>query len=271
MKNIIFVTIFLLFLTDTFYADENQYSPIHIESTIDKIIKDKNEIYNITNIYDIFPIGWSSDGKFAYIEYVYKHGRPVLAYRLIVQDLITDQIIWESELLDVYDLGDPYTEEEKEDYEKLKIFLEEYNLDLNSPEFFYKYKIEELNTALKENNIIQSSSILVQEFPSEIENDDIDVIRIITENTDKSETYDNIIYDSYSYFIELSKSNTKKKTIHADHLVDESVIDTQIIGFIRSPFESRIAVILGIYRWNHHAGHNIRFKIIGCDLNYGFK
>lgn len=264
--------LFLTLLALIIFAEENQYKPIEIYSDLEPIIQENITNFKITHINEIFPIGWSPDGKFAYIEYKIADGKPTIAYKLIIQDLVSDKIIWNSDFLDVFDLGDPYTDEEKEKYEKLELFMKAYNLELNSPEFFYQYKIEELNKVLNLYNIVQSSTISFQIFPTEIEDSTIDVRSVILEKRDKYETYDKTtIYEFYSYIIEVTKSNIGKKTIYSEELVKKETMGTQVIGFIQSPFENRIAVILGIYKWSHHTGHNISFKFIGCELNYGYE
>lgn len=269
-KKILFL--YLTLLVSILFADENQYKPIRIFSDIEPIIQDNISNFKITHINEIFPIGWSSDGKFAYIEYKIANGKPVIAYKLIIQDLVSDKIIWDSDYFDLFDLWNPYTKEEKKEYEKADSFLIEHNLHYESPEFYFLYNIEELGSALKQFNIIQSNSITLKIFPTEFENNTLESRRVIIEKRDESETYDEtFFYQFYSYVIEVSKSSVGKKIIHSEEIVNNETFDTQVIGFFQSPFENRIAVILGTYQWSHHTGHNISFKFIGCDLNYGYK
>lgn len=261
-KLILFSIIFIL--GNVVNAYDFQYRPIHILENSMNLIEDNIQDFSIQHIHDIYPIGWSDDGKFAYIQHRHWDESNNHSYRLIIQSMVTDNIIWENDYFNVFRLIEDANYEQ---YEKLqKIYF-----DVLTPEFYYQYKKDEIDAALKKYNIIQIEPSFIQGFPITTTSSVIDIhLNELAKEELREDMKGLNFFRSYTYNIEVSNNN-ENKIIHSNHLEREEVIGSQIVGYLKSPFEDRIAVIVAYFHWDRHLTHYVRFEVVGCDISYGFK
>ena len=196
----------------------------------------------------IYPIGWSEDGKLAYLMEYSSEDSGLIFREIFIQDLITDE-------------------------RKTLIDLPEYYLGI------WQDKHQELAEALEEDRIVPQLNWKLQRFPFE-HNGDIYDIEFELETVDLEEAYFNDLPKKANIF--LTSKEKGKKTVadwrntaleEADEPWYSSVVhDIGVIGFLQSPYEDRIAIL--IYEENRGwegPPHVRSIKIIGADLTTGFE
>ncbi len=185
-----------------------------------------------------FPIGWSPDGKFAYATEPADIACGCYFLNVYVQDMVTDKISWKWQ---------------STDYDK-KMNLE---------------KVWQLN------NILFTDSLLKFNIrPQQIQSLKILPIRI--NNTIFEFSLINDIYSLPDITGPLIKKTAiflkrngviKKKVFTAEY--PGIVLSNAIKGYIKSPFEDRIALFYMKENLGHEGGPNIlRFNLIGLKLAY---
>lgn len=200
---------------------------------------------NYKRIYEyprFFNLGWSKDGKYAYcIERgVSGAGGAEVAY--YIQDVVTDEIIWS------------YTDSTFVGGEKS--YSMEYILD----------KSIHNNYALIQKKLSQNAIALVtnayKRLPIKIGDDEI-AFKI--EITDAGQ--DEFGFRMIDYMCKAVKNKKLTKTISQKKHVTAD--DVYICGYIQSPFENRIALILAEERYVFE-GNELFYFVAGCDLVKGF-
>lgn len=194
-------------------------------------------------LYDKFyPLGWSKDGFFAYITEVADEGSGYYFFKISIQNMINDKIEWEWE--------PAYTEDGTID----AVWSENKKLIMNK---------------LVEYNIIQSKDIVLGTKSFTYLNKQYN-LKIITD-TQENEGFGFEVIKSTT--VNLTSPQLGTKTIYENTEDGYSMLLGQIIaGYIQSPYEDRIAVILKNERWGYEGPPNlIYFTIIGSNLTESFQ
>jgi tetratricopeptide (TPR) repeat protein len=195
----------------------------------------------------IFPIGWSSDGKFAYIKLTTSEDG--LAYRVIeniIQDLVTDEIIWSS--------SDCYGE-----MPNCTNFL---SLDSEGDYENFEQKLAEFK-------ISRSSEFELLTFPLAINNNSLGYELSLEESEGEIDGLDGLIESSQ---VMVKYLDGRFKVIYAESYPDGSrPYYIYVPGFIKSPYEERIVVFVAEeYLGWEGPPDPVNIDVIGVSLNDGF-
>jgi hypothetical protein len=194
-------------------------------------------------IYDKFyPIGWSKDGKLAYIIEPADEASGNYWFEIIVRDIVNNKTVWswkptESEKGNLQSTW-------KDNYELFKKHLTE--AEINQQE---KFELKSTKTSYKGNDyelILDASTITDPDFG-------MDMIK---------ETNLSIV----------SKELGRKSIAKQKEEEYSRVIGAIIPGFILCPFDDRVVVILRKERIGYEGPPNVvYFELFGSDLMRGFK
>lgn len=194
-------------------------------------------------IYDKFyPIGWSKTGYLAYITEFSDEGFGYPFFKIFIQNLVNDVIEWE------------YEAENYEDYEISD---------------FWNNNFEKIYTKLEEYQIVPTETFELGETKFNYSNKEYK-IKIFNETQQNPHFGFDVIISTK---VELTSPQLGSKTIYEYKEEDYSMLLGQIVsGYILSPFEDRIAVILKNERWGYEGPPNtIYFTIIGSNLTESFQ
>jgi len=189
-----------------------------------------------------YPLGWSKDGLFAYIEEVADEGSGYYFFKIIIQNMISDKIEWE--------LEPTYSE----DGDLASIWTENYTL---------------IQSKLKGKKIIQNKNFELGETNFKYLNKEY-TLKIETK-TEKNEDFGfDVITETQ---VKLTSPQLGTKTIYDYKETKYSMVLGQIVsGYIQSPFEDRIAVIIKSERWGYEGPPStIHFTVTGCNLTESFQ
>ncbi len=193
--------------------------------------------------YDKFyPIGWSKDGKFAYIKEPADEGSGFYLFEIIILDIVNNKLVWS------------WKPEELEEGSMQATWKENYDLfaqHLNEAEITQTkdFKMEPTTTSYKGNDYE-----IVMETSTEVDPDyGVDLIKEIEINLQSGELG--------------VKQILSEKTDSRDY-----ILSAYIPGFLLSQHDDRIVVICQKERIGAGGPPNIVFfEIIGSDLIRGFK
>jgi len=190
----------------------------------------------------LYPIGWSQDGKFAYIVEFADEAIGYSVYEFNILNTINNSNIWQFRT----GLGNN-----------------------NKLDTIWNSNIELVKQKLIENKIIQQENLELGKVSFKHNNKDF---KIMLENKTKiNEEYGfDVITESK---ISLTSKLLGTKIIYDFQEKGYSMVLGQIVtGQIMSPFEDRIIVILKNERWGYEGPPNvIYFTLIGSNLTESFK
>ncbi len=193
--------------------------------------------------YDKFyPIGWSKDGKFAYIMEPADEGSGFYLFEIIILDIVNNKLVWS------------WKPEESEDGSLQSTWKENYDLfaqHLSEAEISQTkdFKLESTTMSYKGNDYE-----VVMETSTDIDPDyGVDLIKEVEINLQSKELGVKQIYN--------------EKTDGRDY-----ILSAYIPGFLLSQHDDRIVIICQKERIGAGGPPNIVFfEIIGSDLIRGFK
>jgi len=190
----------------------------------------------------IFPIGWSKDGKFAYLMEPADEGSGFYLFEIIILDIVNNKLVWS------------WKPEESEEGSLQSTWKENYDLfaqHLNEAEITQtkNFKLESTNTSYKGNDYE-----LIMETSAEVDADyGVDLVKEITISLQSPELGVKEFY--------------KQKIDNRDY-----ILSAYVPGFLMSPHDDRIIVICQKERIAAGGPPNIVFfEIVGSDLIRGFK
>ncbi|MEA2561993.1 MAG: hypothetical protein QOH06_3497 [Acidobacteriota bacterium] len=188
----------------------------------------------------LFPLGWSRDGKLAYVYEPPDEACGCYFFRLVVQDLVSDKVLWEYK----YDSGDLTKPGEMSSMAEV--------WGANSKDF---------EARLRSFGIVRSDAVL-QPLSSRLEA--AFHTSMVTENPF------GFPYIS-AYEIEM-RSPQGAKTIFKSGQLEPGPLKVSSPGYFASPFEERIAVVVQ-ETWRGWEGppHTARFRLVGCHLRTGWR
>jgi len=227
---------------------------VNLDAVVRKAFPDyygKQEYEQLLND-SLYPIGWSPDGKFAYLVEPVDDACGCYFAELHIVDLRTDRSIWEYK-------NDPEKRVAKDGSylpDDLKRFWKR-NQALFSKKLS-SYLIQPLS----------KFALLSGDFASGGQKYALDL------STRKSPNEDFAIDMVSDATLRLKSPGLGKKTIYTADKKDLGTyppLDMAVAGVLRSPFENRIAVVLlNVQRGWEGPPHTTEVKIVGADLKSGF-
>lgn len=199
------------------------------------------------------PIGWSSNGKFAYVIEPADEACGCYFFNIYIQDLTTDKILWKWEYNS--DSGDSGNTENNVDkvWKKMNaLFTQQLN----------NHEINPIsNKTLQTIPVIQENNNY--EFP------------IINKELSNPMVGGNAYAQTSIY---LNRNGKRIMKIY-DHQEDNfssnpnettsPIMANKIMGYLKSPFENRIAILYSALKRGYEGPPNIvNLNIIGCNLDY---
>lgn len=247
---IIYIMIFFLCMTKLYSVDikdiiidEYKISPQCTSLlTEDNSVKTL-DVYKENN--SIYVLGWSRNGKMAYIENRSIEGRGGHDFYFTIIDLVEDTITYtlKKRWYDDDDYGDSPENA------------------LTFQECIKKYSFE-INRQLNYNKILLTPC-LYQDFPIKDTNGNEITVYI---NILKKELGDfNLMYMSYEIY---AKKNNQAKIINT--INNKKCEYVKPTGFIKSPYEDRIAIIIANAEYVS-GGDEVFINFYGCNLSTGFE
>lgn len=196
-----------------------------------------------TLYHKFYPIGWSREGKFAYISEPADEACGCYFFKIVIQDMITDDKVWEWKYND-NGAGD----------------------DMKT--VWWK-NLRTFNEKLHENKIIQLQDIEIGPPVFQYDNRKyyIDLDTKLREDPDYG-------FDVMQRaIINIRSPQLGKKTIYNYYERKYAmVLNTMLIGHIKNPYEDRVCIIHTEERRGYEGPPNVvYFKLSGCDLVEGYE
>ena len=198
----------------------------------------------------IYPLGWSPDGKFAYMYFSTEEDMvgPFFEFRLYVIDLITDT----SELV----------------YESL---ASNFDWDNETFETAWDRLWPDFMPLLEEKAIVISDPVLHPLPLSHRRTGDTVLDMLISVST--GQTMMMGIKTEYisSFSVQAINHDGLQKEISRQTNTDTTVGEVTAMGAFISPYENRAAILLDLQRFGPDVSPRHRYQIIGCHLQHGFQ
>lgn len=198
-----------------------------------------------------YPIGFSRDGKFAYVKEPVDEACGCYFANIVIQDLRTDKILWEL------------------DFDQGKLMDEKGKMPpVDTLPRLWRNRSKLINAKLREHKIIPGSfTMLSTAFES---GGSSFAINSTSERKDDEDGNSRITRATVS----ISSSVLGSKSVFsADYDKDlfMNPLDAGVIGAIKNPFEKRIAILfIQVARGYEGPPHTTGIKIVGSDLTSGF-
>jgi hypothetical protein len=201
-----------------------------------------------------FPIGWSKDGKFAYYFEPVDEACGCYYAGLIIQDMRNDKVLWEFKY-NQDDDRDPQTGDMKGQGNIRQLWVKNKKL---------------FSEKLRENGIVASRSVLLGKmFTAAGSSYTAKATKKMGKNVDGDDERVNF----YTITLTSPKLGSKKVATTYDHTKDDYwfMLDANVIGAIKSPYENRVAIIaIEVMRGYEGPPHTGDLNIVGADLRSGF-
>ena len=194
-------------------------------------------------IYDkIYPIGWSKDGKFAYITEPADEGSGFYWFEIVILDIVNNTINWSWK---------PKNSEEG---------------NLKSS---WKENYEMFAQHLNEAEIVQTKNFELKQTKSSYKGNDYELVLETKTVIDPEYGYD-IVKEIQ---INIISPELGVKQFHNEKIDELSyVVSAYIPGYILSPYDDRIVIICKKERPGYEGPPNVvYFDLIGTNLTTGFK
>lgn len=216
---------------------------LHLNGYLSEAEKAENQLHHIEE--GFYPIGWSKDGKFAYLLEPPDEACGCYFANLIVQDMRTDKILW----------NNSYVGSEGAD-ENIKSHWRK-----NQKSF--SRKLAQYKIVPNKNFKLLDSSLAVGK----------DSVKIDLNST--VELADDLYSSTGNIVLKLISKQKGSKIVYQKTYKGEGsdgIIEIKKGGVLLSPFESRAAVILiEIKRGWEGPPHTANVRIVGADLIGGFR
>ncbi len=192
-----------------------------------------------------YPIGWSKDGKFAYVIEPVDEATGFYFITIAIQDLNSDKVLWKFE----------YT---------VKDEIEGKDLETT-----WKEKYAEIKAKLNEYKIEQQKDFQLGSTEFSVENNEFN-LKVETNKTDSEYFPGMEVLEKFA--VKLSTSTLGSKEIFSEKEETGVLIDALVVGQFKSPYENRIAVLVSTEQIGYEGPPNvIAFKLVGANLDKGFK
>lgn len=196
---------------------------------------------------EFHPIGWSTDGKFAYAVEPPGEASGNYLLNVYVQDLVTDKILWQ----------DKYKNPE------------EATTGVQSFSAYWEANRATMESVLKQYGIKQSSDSVL--FAGVINNNG-DRIDYVVKKTLKGQPDLGNLAMVTDYQVQVTSDKLGTKIVHKEQYQKTRVLDVDVIGYLRGIDEKRVGLLIaGVNRGWEGPPHTTWFKVVGTNLNHGFK
>ena len=220
--------------TDTTFYDYNLPKELVYQGESDDVL-----------IAKFFPIGWSRDGKLAYVKEPVDEAAGLYFFEIAVIDLITDKILWQWE----------YNDEDESKPQNVKSVWEK------SKKSFQ----EKLNSF----GIIPDENIELEQSPF-VSNNQKFFIRTKSK-TMKDPDFGFEVVTNFKIWVKNEKGE-EKQIFSSPKEEYPSSLATKVSGFLQSPFENRICIIISPEIRGYEGPPNvINFQLSGCKIEDSFK
>jgi hypothetical protein len=189
------------------------------------------------------PLGWSADGKFAWLESRDIDGRGGTIYTYIIYDAVEDMFVF-SRSDDSFDWGTDLEATEEESW---------------------KRSGNEVSAALSKYGIVQSRSITVEPFPLQRDGDSY-TASLEIQNVPPTNESDEERVQSYALVLG-SRTRGSKTVSTRDGL---GAMKVWIDGYILSPLEPRILLVVSV-QTRAFEGYEESLYFFGAHLRLGFR
>lgn len=200
---------------------------------------------NLTEAF--YPIGWSREGKFAYIVEPADDVCDCYFANLVIKDLKTDTVLWHF------------------DYQS-RAFDEKDNTPKSWPAF-WRFNQRLFSKKLSEYRIAQTTGFAFKSFPIIYNGDEL-TATVSVERDQKG--WDPRFVSAIALQMS-SKRKGRKIVYQKSDLTDSEVLDVRLLGYLKSPFEHRVALVLLEHQRGFEMSQVIKVNLIGSDLFSGFK
>jgi hypothetical protein len=190
----------------------------------------------------IFPLGWSRDGKLAYVYEPPDEACGCYFFRLIVQDMVSDRILWEHR----YDSGELAGDKPGE---------------MSNVAEVWRAKGKDFEARLRSFGIVRAGMALQPFSPR---------LQAAFQTTMTRENPFGFPYIS-AYEIEM-RSSAGVKSIFKSGKMEPGPLEVSSPGYLASPFGEQIAVVVQ-ETWRGWEGppHTARLRVVGCRLKTGWR
>jgi hypothetical protein len=201
----------------------------------------------------ISPIGFSRDGKFAYVAIfsISPMAPELQSYRLIIHDLVTDLVVWEW-ATQVEGLSGKADRDAlwAEALESAEQKLNQYEIE----------PVKEMSTSFGSRFYDGETEYEVTVSPATLEKEFY--------YPDGSGTFtEDIILESEVF---ISSPQLGRKRVFSGETGSDT-IQTDIVGAVLSPFESRAAIFFAMKHYGYQLEYTYSFIVIGAHLTVNFK
>ena len=248
------ITLASLMISDSFAgrAQEVQRADGYqrpVQLKLDGLIKSRLPNFNdLLFTEEFYPIGWSGDGKFAYIVEPADEACGCYYANLVIKDLKTDTVLW--------NFGYVSTEFTKKD-----------NLP-KSLTAFWRFNREVFSNKLREYRIKQRTAFAILSFPITYLGDELTAT--LSLDRDRKRWAPELVS---AIGLHMSSHRKGKKIVYENKdLTGSEILDVKLLGYLKSSFEPRVALILvEVHRGYEGPPHVARVSLIGSDLVSDFK
>ncbi len=201
-----------------------------------------------------YPIGWSRDGKFAYVHEPVDEECGCYFANLVIRDTRSDKVLWEFKY-DQDKLRDPKTDRMPPENNIQKLWRKNQRL---------------FSRKLREYGIQPSRSVLIGKTlktPKYIYEAGLD----LKKNPDPDHTGDAFISDlTVSFWSNPWQGGKIIYSIVPGDKDYQNTLDAAVLGMIASPYGRRVAVVtMEIQRGWEGPPHTGNIQVIGADFNFG--
>lgn len=197
---------------------------------------------------NLYPIGWSKDGKFAYYTEPGDEACGCYFAKLFITDLVNDKVLWSFDYNGLDDQDNPKYRGMRDLWRKnLKLFSDKLN----------QYRI------------IAHKPFSLLTFPTNHAGDQLSANLKIEEETDEEKRHYSIIKKAT---LQINSRRGGTKIIDEEAYPEYGPLAIKVLGYLKSPYEPRAAVIM-IEVWRGYEGppHVTHVKVAGSSLTTGFK
>ena len=197
---------------------------------------------------NFFPVGWSKDGKFAYYTEPGDEACGCYFGQLIILDAVNDKELWSFKY-------DGLDHQDKPKYRAIT--------DL------WRKNRKLFSDKLNQYGIIPQGRFNLLMFPINHAGDQLRADLKIEENKDEETR----IYSKVKRAtLRISSRRGGTKIVHEETYPEYGPIDVKVLGYVKSPYEERAAIILlEVQRGYEGPPHTTHVKVVGSSLTTGFR
>lgn len=197
---------------------------------------------------NLYPIGWSRDGKFAYYTEPGDEACGCYFAKLLITDLVNDKVLWSFEY-------NGYDDQDNPKYRGMR--------DL------WRKNRKLFSDKLNQYGIIAQRPFTLLRFPTNHAGDQLSANLKIEEVKDEEQRNYSRIKKAT---LQINSLRGGAKIVHEEAYPEYGPLDIKVLGYLKSPYEPRAAVIM-IEVWRGYEGppHRTNIQVAGSSLTTRFK